>query len=124
MLLRNEQRSREGSVQKDRKGASPTSGITEEPGSAVRGARVCILSVVDCVCLVLLNELHFPHMTHETRSLLEDERIERESTGEPIHTQQNIFPLQGILASNTGAGPVCGSSCFRMMDSVVHTDAL
>lgn len=44
--------------------------------------------------------------------------------GKPIHTQQNVFPSQGILASNTGAGPVCGSFCFRMMDSVVQTDAL
>lgn len=57
-----------------------TLGITEEPGSVVRDAWVWISPVVDCVCLVLLNELPFPHMTHETRSPLEDERIKWEST--------------------------------------------
>lgn len=62
-------------------GCSPhTLGITEEPGSVVRGAWVWISSVVDCVYLVLLNELPFPHMAHETRSPLEDERIKWEST--------------------------------------------
>lgn len=67
MLLRNEQRSGEGSVQEDRQGAFSYLGYHRGAGSAVRGARVRILSVVDCVCLVLLNELLFLHMTHETR---------------------------------------------------------
>lgn len=43
---------------------------------------------------------------------------------ELIYTPQNVFSSQGILASNTGAGPVYGSSCFRMMDSMVQTNAL
>lgn len=104
-------------------GCFPYLGYHRGAGSAVRGARVCILSVVDCVCLVLLNELRFPHMTHETRSLLEDERIERESTRWANTHSTKCLSFTGHPSLNTGAGPVCGSFCFRMMDSVVQTDA-